>query len=134
MLGVYLCGRVLTSCQRIVAVDVGWKSRRRRIEQGSRLQDEEEEEDDEASLFPRRCYGKPISKDEAERSGGERSKAERAPSTAEEFNRMATEKESKDQEEEVDEHDKVTKESGEMGKSSDPNNHINKGPNYRPCS
>ncbi|KAA0055854.1 uncharacterized protein E5676_scaffold943G00480 [Cucumis melo var. makuwa] len=88
-----------------------------------------------ASLFPRRsCYGKPISKDEAERSGGERSKAERAPSTAEEFNRMATEKESKDQEEEVDEHDKVTKESGEMEKSSDPNNHINKGPNYRPCS
>lgn len=90
-----------------------------------------------ASLFPRR-YGKP-SKDEAEHSGGERSKAERAPSTAEEFNRMATEKQSKDhQEEEVDAvhgRDKVAKESeAAMEKSHDPNNHINKGPNYRPCS
>ncbi|CAK9321816.1 unnamed protein product [Citrullus colocynthis] len=81
-----------------------------------------------ASIFARR-YGKPSKEKGDEDSGGERCKADRAPSTAEEFNRVGAEKQGK----EVvhDDAKGVAKESEAMEKSG-LNDDINKGPNYRP--
>lgn len=88
--------------------------------------------DDCASIFARRYDGKASKEKGDEDSGGERCKGDRAPSTAEEFNRVAAEKQGK---EVVHDDDKgVAKESEAMEKSGVNDDDINKGPNYRPCS
>lgn len=85
------------------------------------------------SLFLQRCCNGKASKDKEEEEDGGEKGSERAPSTAEEFERVADEK-LKETEAAAEGGGGSVSDEEALGKSRLPNDDLDRGPGYRPCS